>query len=136
MILFLENHKCKQIHFSFKCEYKYSVVFGITFTCIFAGAGGCWPHLQHLDIPRPGNQTCAMAVTVLDPFFFFKGRTCGIWKFLGIKLEMELEAYTTATAKSDPSHVCDLHHSSLQCWLLNPLDCGQGLNPHPQVHYH
>ena len=22
----------------------------------------------------------------------------------------------------DPSHVCDLHHSSQQCWILNPLD--------------
>ena len=26
-----------------------------------------------------------------------------------------------ATAMSDPSHVCDLHHSSWQQWILNPL---------------
>ena len=26
-----------------------------------------------------------------------------------------------ATAAWDPSHVCDVHHSSLQHWILNPL---------------
>ena len=30
-------------------------------------------------------------------------------------------AYTTATATRDPSCVCDLHHSSRQCQILNPL---------------
>ena len=30
-------------------------------------------------------------------------------------------AYATATATRDPSHVCDLYHSSRQCWILNPL---------------
>ena len=29
--------------------------------------------------------------------------------------------YTTATATPDPSHVCNLHHSSWQCQILNPL---------------
>ena len=26
-----------------------------------------------------------------------------------------------ARAMRDPSHFCDLHHSSRQCWILNPL---------------
>ena len=30
-------------------------------------------------------------------------------------------AYTTATAMSDLSHICDLQHSSPQHWILNPL---------------
>ena len=30
-------------------------------------------------------------------------------------------AYNTATATSDLSHTCDLHHSSPQCQILNPL---------------
>ena len=38
---------------------------------------------------------------------------------LGVKLE--LPTYTTAIARSDLSHVCDLHHSSWQCLILNPL---------------
>ena len=32
-----------------------------------------------------------------------------------------LQAYTTATATWDLNHVCNLHHSSGQCWILNPL---------------
>ena len=30
-------------------------------------------------------------------------------------------AYAMATAMPDPSHVYDLHHSSRQCQILNPL---------------
>ena len=40
---------------------------------------------------------------------------------LGVESELELPAYTTATATWNPSHVCDLHHSSQQRWILNPL---------------
>ena len=40
---------------------------------------------------------------------------------LGIELELQLPAYTTAMATQDLSHVCDLHHSSRQCQILNPL---------------
>ena len=31
------------------------------------------------------------------------------------------EGYTTATAMPELSHICDLHHSSWQCQILNPL---------------
>ena len=51
------------------------------------------PHLQHMDIPG-----------------------------LGVELGMQLPTYTTATAKQDPSHICDLHHSSRQHWIPNPLN--------------
>ena len=40
---------------------------------------------------------------------------------LGVIMELQLPAYTTATAMLDSSHVCNLHHSSWQCWILNPL---------------
>ena len=40
---------------------------------------------------------------------------------LGVKSELQLLAYTTVTATQDPSHICDLHHSSQQHWILNPL---------------
>lgn len=39
---------------------------------------------------------------------------------LGVKSVLQLPAYTTATARPDPSHVCDLHHSSRQCQIPNP----------------
>ena len=40
---------------------------------------------------------------------------------LRVKLELELPAYTTATATRDLTCVCDLHNSSQQCRILNPL---------------
>ena len=49
------------------------------------------PHLRHMDIPRPG-----------------------------VESELQLPAYTTATATRDLSHICDLYYSSWQCRILNP----------------
>ena len=48
-----------------------------------------------------------------------------------LRLEPHLPAYSTATATPDLNRVCDLHYSSWQCWILNPLKRGQGSNPHP-----
>ena len=36
-----------------------------------------------------------------------------------VKSELQPLAYTTAT--QDPSHLCHLHYSSRQCWIVNPL---------------
>ena len=49
-------------------------------------------HLQHMEVPR-----------------------------LGVKSEMQLPAYTTATAMPDPSYSCNLHCSSQQGLILNLL---------------
>ena len=40
---------------------------------------------------------------------------------LGIKSELQLPAYTTATAMLDLSRIYDLHNGSQQCQILNPL---------------
>ena len=40
---------------------------------------------------------------------------------LGVELDIQLLAYTTATATWDLSRVCELHHSSWQLQTLNPL---------------
>ena len=56
-------------------------------------------------------------------FFFFLGPL--LWHMevprLGVKSELHLLACTTATATQDPSHICDLHHSSQKRQILNPL---------------
>ena len=39
---------------------------------------------------------------------------------LEVKSELQLWAYTTATATWDLSLICNLHHSSWQCWILDP----------------
>ena len=49
------------------------------------------PHLQYMEVPR-----------------------------LGSKLELQLLTYTTATMPHQ-SCICDLHRSSWQCQILNPL---------------
>ena len=51
------------------------------------------PQVQHIEIPR-----------------------------LGVQSELWPSAYTTATAMRDLSHICDLHHSSQQCRIPNPLN--------------
>ena len=56
---------------------------------------------------------------------------------LGVELELQLPAYTTATATPDLSHICDLYHSSWQCQILNQLsetmDCTRVLMNTSQV---
>ena len=59
-------------------------------------------------------------------YFFFKiFLGLHLWHMevprLEVQSELKLLAYTTATATPDPSHVCDLRHSSQQRWILNPL---------------
>ena len=49
-------------------------------------------YLQHMEVPR-----------------------------LGVKSELQMPAYSTATATQDLSHVCDLHHGSWQHRVFNPL---------------
>ena len=53
---------------------------------------GLEPYLQHVEVPR-----------------------------LGVELELQLLAYTTATARQDLSRICDLCFSLQQCRILNSL---------------
>ena len=48
---------------------------------------------------------------------------------LGVELELQLMA--TATAMQDLSCVCDLHQTSWQCGMLNPLSKARDLDLHP-----
>ena len=58
---------------------------------------------------------------------------------LGVELELQLLDYTTATATWDLSCVCDLHRSSRQHQILNPLiqvrDWTCILRDNSQIHY-
>ena len=57
-------------------------------------------------------------------FWLFRAApaTCGSSQ-AGGESELQLLAYTTATATAtqNPSHICNIHHSSWQYWILNPL---------------
>ena len=52
------------------------------------------------------------------PFYFFRAAPV---PRLRVKSKPQLSAYATATATRDLSWVCDLHHSSWQRWILNPM---------------
>ena len=43
------------------------------------------------------------------------------------------EAYTTATAMLGLSHICHLHHTLWQCWILNPLSEGRDQPASPWI---
>ena len=63
---------------------------------------------------------------------------------LGVKSELQLLAYTTATATAaatqDPNCICDLHHSSRQHRILNQLSEARDqtcvLMDASQIHFH
>ena len=68
-------------------------------------------------------KNCACIVHSKFSFFFLLGlhpRHMEVLR-LGVESELQLPAYTTATATQDPSRVFDLQHSSQQCQTLNPL---------------
>ena len=75
-------------------------------------------------------------------FFFFLGphpRHMEVPR-LGVELEVQLPAIATVTATWEPSHVNDLHHSSLQHWIPDPLsearDQTFNLMSTSQIHFH
>ena len=46
----------------------------------------------------------------------------------GVKLKLQLLAYTTAMAMPNPSHIYNLCHSLQQCQILNPLSQARDQN--------
>ena len=66
----------------------------ILFYCFIYFLFSCFlgPHPRHVEVPRLGDES-----------------------------ELQLPSYATAAATPDLSCICDLHHSSRQCQILNPL---------------
>ena len=66
--------------------------------------------------PLPILKSVLIIHEVYFSSFFFSFRA-----HLRLRVSSELQLPATATATPDPSCVCNLHHSSRQCWLFNPL---------------
>ena len=85
------------------------------FFCFFGFFFFCFlgPHLKHLEVPR-----------------------------VGVELELQLLPGAIATATRDQSLIFNLHHSSQQCWIPNPLSSARSardrthiLMDTSQIHY-
>ena len=69
------------------------------------------------------NQDCRFLIIILPDFFFlfcFLGQQVQHMEVprRGVELELQLPAYTTATAMPDSSCIHNLLHRSQQCWIL------------------
>ena len=94
------------------------------FDMYFPDDYSCWASFSGYLYIFFGEISLQVLCFVLFWFWFF-------WVFLGpnplhmevlrpgAELELQLPAYATSTP--DPSHVYNLHHSSLQHWILNPM---------------
>ena len=96
-----------------------------TSPCEFATWRECLPQNSPLLTLFPSQESCSFLVFFVCFLFFclfvFLGphpRHMEVPR-LGVESELQLPAYATATAMPDLSCVCDLHHSSWQCWILN-----------------
>ena len=66
--------------------------------------------LTHLELTAPH-----------PPFFFFVFFRAETVTYGSSQARGQIGAYITATVTPDPSHNCDLHHSSQQRQIFNPL---------------
>ena len=78
-------------------------------------------NLSSKNLHGSGKEGSFMSLSLCLGFLtFFIPRYMEIPR-LGVECELQPQAYTTVTGTQDLSHVCDLHHSSRQCQILNPL---------------
>ena len=83
------------------------------------GSNPCLQKYQSDSFPLCHNRNSKMFCFVFA-FFGLHLQHMEITR-LGVKSKPQLPAYTTATATQDLSCICNLHHSSQQCWILNPM---------------
>ena len=76
----------------------------------------------YLSIYHLSTYVSIIYIYIFFPFCFFRAAPMAHGgSQAGVQLEQQLLAYATATATWDPSPICDLHNSSQQRWILNPL---------------
>ena len=106
-----------------------------TFVVLCSQTVHSFTHMYHCAMPFTDALTCSLIHSVLFFFLFFFGLLSFLGPYpwhmevprLGVQLKLLPPAYTTATATRDLRHICDLHHISSQCRILNPLSKARDL---------
>ena len=84
-------------------------------------------------------------ISCFSPFFLCHSRLSAnnhLFLFLSFLCRAAPRTYGGSQARNrptpmrDPSHVCDLHHSSWQPWILNPLILNPGIEPTSSCQVH
>ena len=88
------------------------------------------PLCSAISLTLPLATTCTeKGGTRLDLFFLGPY----LWHMevpsLGVESELQLAAYTTATATWDPSRLCNLYHSPWQRQIRNPMSEARDRTP-------
>ena len=86
-------------------------------TAVLPSASRVSSHPSHF---LPCHQLAQAFSFFLNVFFFLQPHPRQ--PRLRVKSKLQLPAYTIAIAMLDPRRVCNLYHSSKQCWILNPLN--------------
>ena len=87
--------------------------------CHSSGPGPCSDYTRFLICSATGELW--FFIFLFSLFFFMPAPIAFVSSWAGVKLELQLQAYTIATAMLDPNHIFNLCHSLWQCQILNPL---------------
>ena len=100
-----------------------NIEFTVDFSFIFALEIHCTTFFRSLWFQMRYLMSFKLVFSFLFFFVFlpFLGLLLRHMEVPRLGIESELPAYARATATRDPSHICDLHHSSRQCRIVNPL---------------
>ena len=79
----------------------------------------CFPHFPHA---QDNSEVTVVKYLLVCSFLLFRAapKACGGSQARGW-IGAKLLAFAIVIATPDPSRVCNLCHSSRQCWILNPL---------------
>ena len=102
------QRRVTNIHWRFPCDPHNSSMRQV-------GQGFPFSSIHEDTVASPKSNNFSLGLLGLHPCHMEVPRP-GVW------LEPQLPAYTTAIATPEPSCVCNLHHSSWQHWILNPLN--------------
>ena len=127
IILFFKSKKLRAGHFKPRKLYEESVM--------SQNSSKKWRQCQNIISKQQ---------IIINTAFFLLFLELHPWRMevprLGVKSELQLPAYTTATATQGPSRICKLHHSSCQCQIPDPLSKARDQTHSPMdtswIHFH